>query len=262
MTKKPSALWFADSGTTFRGSEPYFFDRREFGWVGELESAWSTIRDELLENIRSGAALTPYMDKTLASKPDRWRTLGLLFWMRRSKWNCQKFPRTWAALSKVPNLTAASLNLLEPNTTIKPHFGNTNAIMRCHLGLIVPGVAPKCAFRVGEETRSWGEGELMMFCDAHQHTAWNNTSEDRYVLVIDVMRPEFASASASVSSRVLASIKLETLAQRNPLVRRLISSRVGEALLMTVTRALYWFDIWAFGYRPPQADSAVGAASS
>jgi hypothetical protein len=149
------------------------------------------------------------------------------------------FPRTWELLRDIPGITAASLNLLEPNTTIKPHVGNTNAIIRCHLGLRVPAPAPRCAFRVGEETRSWEDGRFLLFCDAHRHTAWNNTEEKRYILVVDVMRPEFAARRAATSARVLAGIYHAVAWQRWPWLRRHFGGRRGQAATLALLRAWY-----------------------
>ncbi len=249
MSTNSAAPWFADQADAFRGEEPFFFDRRRYPWVADLEADWQTIQTELIDKLAEGAHLQPYMDRNLASKPDRWRTLGLMFWMRRSVSECDRFPKTWALLSKVPNITAASFNLLEPGTTIKPHFGNTNAIMRCHLGLVIPASAPKCAFRVGDETRSWKEGELLMFCDAHVHTAWNNTEKDRYILVVDVMRPEFAESAAAVSARVLAAVNLEAMSQRHALLRKLSGNPMGKRLLMGLLGHWYRINILLFGHR-------------
>lgn len=240
MHDSGAQLWFADESREFQGNEPYFFDPSDFPWVRQIERNWTVIRNELLEQLDKGRGqLVPYMNEELMSRPKKWRTLGLMFWTIKSKSNCRLFPRTWEVLKQVPNLTAVSFNLLEGQTTIKPHVGNTNAIVRCHLGLIIPDVLPRCGFRVGEESRGWKEGKLLMFCDAHRHTAWNNTNENRYIMVIDVMRPEFVGQRKLSSARVLASIYHETACQRLGWLRRLSASKRGEALVLSVFRAYY-----------------------
>lgn len=234
---KPSALWFSDSGTAFHGDEPYYFDNATLPWTGLVESQWTVIRDELQAFIAGQRdQLQPYVDGAMVSRPNRWRTWGLMFWTLKSPRHCAPFPRSWAILKDVPGLLAASFNLLEEQTTIKPHFGNTNAIFRCHLGLSIPAPAPQCAFRVGDEVRSWEEGKLLVFCDAHQHTAWNNARQDRYVLVMDVMRPQYAHRKWYVASRVLASIYLE------PAYRKVKALRTwcgGERARSVVFRLLH-----------------------
>ncbi len=57
----------------------------------------------------------------------------------------------------------------------------------CHLPLIVPGNG---ALRLGSQKREWRKGELIAFDDTIEHEAWNNSGEDRLVLLFDVWRPE------------------------------------------------------------------------
>lgn len=242
MNKNDAQLWFADSPAPFGGTEPLFYDTAAFAWVQRIEENWEVIRDELAANIGvDKSLLSPYMDQTMMSRPGHWKTLGLMFWTLRSAENCRRFPKTWELLSTVPDLIAVSLNLLQPNTTIKPHVGNTNAIIRCHLGLVIPAPAPKCGFRVGAETRSWDEGRYLMFCDAHQHTAWNNTDGERYILVMDIMRPEFASQKLSVSARVLAAINFENACRNNATIRRLFHGPRKQRLGFSLFRLFYGF---------------------
>ena len=205
---------FYDGGP-FKGNEPFYFDTGDFPWVKQIESQWTVIRDELMALTKTDeASLTPYANHAMTSRPNRWKTFGFMFWSVKSRHNCKKCPKTWELISRIPNVLAASFNLLEAGTTIKAHNGDTNAIIRCHLGLVIPGPAPQCAFRVGTEIRGWKEGEFLMFCDAHNHTAWNNTGERRYIMVIDIMRPEFAAQTKFICSRVLSAISLEILYQR------------------------------------------------
>jgi aspartyl/asparaginyl beta-hydroxylase (cupin superfamily) len=247
--------WFADAARPFAGDQPFFYDAAAFPWVAHVEAQWTTIRDELLDALaREQAPLEPYMDASLTSRPDQWKTLGLMFWTLRSRANCRRFPRTWAALRDVPGLCAVSLNLLEGGTTIKPHMGNTDAIIRCHLGLVVPEPAPRCAFRVGSETRSWDEGRLLMFCDAHPHTAWNNSDRRRYILVLDVMRPEYAARRQATSARVLAAIHFETACQRHGWLRRLCAGPRRQAAGFALYRAWYRWVVARHAFASALAD--------
>jgi aspartyl/asparaginyl beta-hydroxylase (cupin superfamily) len=89
-----------------------------------------------------------------------------------------------------PNVTTDALSIRDPETTIKPHIGDTNAIARCHLGLMVPASLPECGIRVAGQERVWEQGRVLIFCDAHPHTAWNHTTERRVILFVDEVRPE------------------------------------------------------------------------
>ena len=56
-----------------------------------------------------------------------------------------------------------------------------------HLALDVP---PGCGFRVGNAVREWVEGRAFAFDDTIEHEAWNDSDEDRVVLIFDIWRPE------------------------------------------------------------------------
>ena len=45
-------------------------------------------------------------------------------------------------------------------------------------------------FRVGNEVREWEEGKLLVFDDTIEHEAWNDSGEDRVILIFDIWRPE------------------------------------------------------------------------
>lgn len=55
-----------------------------------------------------------------------------------------------------------------------------------HLGLIVPS---DCCLRVGDAVKSWKEGKCLIFDDTVEHEAWNNSKEDRIILLLDFARP-------------------------------------------------------------------------
>lgn len=86
--------------------------------------------------------------------------LGLKFWGLNHRENQAHFPKTMAILRAVPGLSLVAFSQLDPRSSIKPHNGDTNANIRCHLGLVVPGPLPELGFRVGTETRSWEEGKV------------------------------------------------------------------------------------------------------
>jgi Aspartyl/Asparaginyl beta-hydroxylase len=60
---------------------------------------------------------------------------------------------------------------------------------------------------VGNESRPWREGELMLFDDSMEHEAWNNSGELRAVLLFDVWRPELSQMERGLVSTMLASIR-------------------------------------------------------
>jgi ornithine lipid ester-linked acyl 2-hydroxylase len=199
----PPKTWFVASGEPYDGQDPCFFDPQDFPWAAGLEAEWLTIRDELETLLKErGDSLTPYFHPDLVSSAGVWKTFPLFFWGLKFKDKCAQCPKTTQFLESIPNMIGASFSMLEPESTIKPHNGDTNAIARCHLGLLIPSKLPECGMGVGDESQSWEEGKLMMFCDAHKHTAWNHSQYRRFVLILDVIRPEFAAQKNWVCFRV------------------------------------------------------------
>jgi aspartyl/asparaginyl beta-hydroxylase (cupin superfamily) len=102
-------------------------------------------------------------------------------------------PQTWAAVQQAPLPTIPSwgptvmFSLLKAGARIRAHTGMFNTRLVCHLPLIVP---PNCRFRVGNEVREWEAGRLLIFDDTIEHEAWNDSDEDRVILIFDIWRPE------------------------------------------------------------------------
>jgi len=244
--------WFSDSDIPFEENDPCYFEREQynFPWMQELESQWLIVRDELNKLLREDeSAITPYPKQSMVTRPGKWRTIAFMFWSFKFQENIALCPRTWELVKDIPGLTAVSFNMLEEHTSIKPHRGDTNVIARCHMGVDIPARAPRCGFRVGNETRSWEEGRFLMFNDAHEHTAWNNTNFKRYILVIDVMRPEFALMKDATCSRVLGTIKQEVLCEDNPWVGRIFNNKLGKFVLFNYFRMLVRIMIFARNIR-------------
>ena len=93
-------------------------------------------------------------------------------------------------------------SLLRPRARIAPHTGVQNTRLVCHLPLIVP---PGCGFRVGNEIRQWEEGKLLIFDDTIEHEAWNDSGEDRMVLIFDIWRPELSARERQEVSALFAA---------------------------------------------------------
>ena len=104
---------------------------------------------------------------------------------------CSRFPVLAKAMAAIPEATtqgpgAVCLSWLYPGTHVKPHCGRSNAYLRVHLGLRVPGLA---RMRVGSQTVTWQEGGCLVFDDSFEHEVWNDGDEPRVVLLFDVWHP-------------------------------------------------------------------------
>jgi aspartate beta-hydroxylase len=196
-----------------------FWDREEFPWLETFEARTADIQAELHAVLATPATrLTPYIDYPDHAPLDQWETLNhsdrwsafhLLEFGRRVEVNCQRCPDTLAALAGIPQphnvnrSPSAMFSVLEPRTHIPPHTGISNTRLVVHLPLIVP---PDCRFRVGNEVRSWREGQAWVFDDTIQHEAWNDSGERRVILLCDVWNPRIPEAERDLISQVMATM--------------------------------------------------------
>jgi aspartyl/asparaginyl beta-hydroxylase (cupin superfamily) len=181
-----------------------YFDPADFAWAPAIEAATDAIRAEIAPILAAGAGgFRPYIqadpnrprldDNQLADSKD-WSALFVVENGRESPDVIARCPATWAALQGAPmpriaNSPTAMFSLLRPGARITPHTGTHNTRLVCHLPLIVP---PNCRFRVGNEVRDWEEGKLLIFDDTIEHEAWNDSNEDRILLIFDIWRPELS----------------------------------------------------------------------
>ncbi len=197
-----------------------FYEAEDFDWTAELMAATGIIRQELLSVMNDPGNFAPYLqgdsnhlgqyDQGLLNNRD-WGALYLWEHGQLLAQSQQRFPATLEALSRVPmpvipaQAPMALFSRLAPRTRIPPHNGVLNTRLICHLPLIVP---ENCgALRVGNEERSWKEGKLLMFDDSIQHEAWNDSDEERVVLLFEVWRPELDEEERRLVSWLLAAVK-------------------------------------------------------
>ena len=195
-----------------------FFEREEFDWAPQLEAATPAIREELVALVEEGADFRPYVEDN-PDRPQRdfhglndnrdWSALYLWRDSETVEANAKRCPKTMAALEQVPltrigsRTPAVLFSRLEPGAHIPPHTGMLNCRLICHLPLIVPG---GCWLRVGNETREWEEGKLLIFDDSIEHEAKNPTGELRIILLFDVWRPELGEAERAGISGIFDAI--------------------------------------------------------
>lgn len=107
-------------------------------------------------------------------------------------------PRTMEALRNVPMAAGLPegnicLSILRPNTEIRAHCGPTNIRLRAHLGLEIP---PGCGIRIAGKQYAWQEGQWLVFDDSFEHEAWNRSSQERVVLILDLWHPDLSTPAA------------------------------------------------------------------
>jgi len=193
---------------------PPITPRERLPWAEAVEAGTADVRDEYLEALSAGAAMTPYVDAS--TRGPVWQALrGNLDWSSLHLFKlgqelplAQAFPKTLAALAAadVVRLEGRPVELffsrLKPGAHIPPHHGIANNRITVHLPLIVPG---DCEIRVGSERHAWREGELFAFDDSFEHEAWNRAGSDRVVLIFEAHHPDLgASERAAIEYAIEA----------------------------------------------------------
>lgn len=146
--------------------------------ISLLETNWEAIREECL----AVTDLTQWPERGIYE--GQWDVYGL--WDLQGnliEGHAKECPRTTEILQKIPRLRTAGFSILRAGAIIKPHLGYTDAVLRCHLGLVVP--EGDCALKVEDTVYRWEEGKAFVFDDTLLHSAWNRTNHDRYVLLLD-----------------------------------------------------------------------------
>ena len=196
-----------------------YYDPADFDWSAKVEAQTATVRAELVEVLKQGTDnFRPYIqasdgdvrldaNKALVENRD-WSAVFLCENGRPDEALIERCPRTWEAvnqapLAKIPGFgPTVMFSLLKAGARIEPHTGMFNTRLVCHLPLIVPS---KCTFRVGNDVREWKEGKLFVFDDTIEHEAWNDSSEDRVVLIFDIWRPELSEQERRELTALLSS---------------------------------------------------------
>lgn len=154
--------------------------------------------------LPSFAQISP--DQRRIAPDPGWKTFFFRAFGHRDEAALAACPATARLLERVPGLETAFYSVLPPHAHVPAHCGVTKGLVRAHLALVVPGEAGACRIRIGGELRGWTPGELLLFDDTVNHEVWNDTDEDRVVLLFDFRRP-MSWAGAAVATLLIAGIR-------------------------------------------------------
>lgn len=179
---------------------------KNYPFLHPFTKQWGAIRAEI------GALEQAMFDRHKHSLDGGWKIILLQMLGEVDQDRKARCPITFSLLDQVPNLTFAAVSKLSARSRIHPHkewikeddkmlYSNGN-LFRAHLGIEVPADEQACAMRVGTETQSWKPGRFLVFDDSIEHEVWNDTDEDRIVLVFDFLK---------VGGKILESDQLQSL---------------------------------------------------
>jgi aspartate beta-hydroxylase len=166
-------------------------DRYRFPWVAALEGAFPLIQEEFARLLQADSGFSRvHRGQTSTGE---WAASYLWVFGQEVAETCRQCPETARVLRAIPGVAQFGTTLfsaLAPHTYIAPHYGYTNAKLRCQLPLRVPG---ECRLKVGEHEIEQQEGRCIVFDDSFLHAAWNDSDEPRFVLVFDFFHPDLTS---------------------------------------------------------------------
>ncbi len=173
------------------GDRP-FFSCDDHAWIERLEDNWRVIREELQRVMQHQDELPNFQDisqdQVSITTDELWKTYFFYGYGYKAEENCRLCPRTTALIESVPSMLTAFFSILAPGKHIPPHRGPYKGLLRYHLGLLVPEQKHNCRIRVGDQFRHWEQGKSLLFDDTFEHEVWNDTSDTRVVLFMDVVR--------------------------------------------------------------------------
>ncbi|HEY1836838.1 MAG: aspartyl/asparaginyl beta-hydroxylase domain-containing protein [Rhizomicrobium sp.] len=176
-----------------RTGEHEIFPNELFSWIPYLESHAATIRAEAESLLRDRMSVPSVReispDHAKIAVDDKWRSFFLWGYGVRIDANCARCPQTARILENIPDLLTAFYSVMLAGAHVPRHTGPTKAILTAHLGLIVPLRRERCHMDVAGHDMVWDEGKIFVFDDMFPHEVWNDTDEDRVILLLHVKRP-------------------------------------------------------------------------
>lgn len=197
----------------------------DLAWAKSLTKSFEQIREEFVSvmsapdklsegnNVWAGALSTD-----AESYGEGWKTLVLL---NRGQWdenNAKLFPSTSRAIHRSGAPVAeAFFASMKPQTSIKPHSDFTNFVLTSHLPLVIPENGDnKCRLSVGDETREWLEGKIILFDTSIYHDAINDSEEMRYILMLRVWHPDLTKEEIEALQFIYDCLEIPELISDDP----------------------------------------------
>ncbi len=200
------AVWYAYYSRKYKGGNPPYYDLNGIAWYDKLRADLPDIREKLLAFLeKDGVAVQAYFHKSRVEGTG-WDVLPFVYWNARNERMIDKGNEVFAYFKDIPGMVSLSVNVLQPETRIKGHVGDTDAHYRVHIPIIIPAGLPDCGIAVSGINRPWVENDMVVFCDALYHEAWNMTDKQRIVMVMDVIKDEFLPQAAEISANILSSV--------------------------------------------------------
>ncbi|WP_128891696.1 aspartyl/asparaginyl beta-hydroxylase domain-containing protein [Erythrobacter sp. HKB08] len=160
--------------------------------LAEVAPHWREIRAEIEPLIRERAQIPPFGKispdhRRIASTP-AWKSFFFQGYGYHAAENEARCPRTSELVASIPGVIVAFLSIMEPGTHVPLHRGLTKSWLNCHLPIMLPTTPGRCEIAIDGQIHRWREGEWLVFDETYRHEVWNETSEPRVLLMLQVQR--------------------------------------------------------------------------
>ncbi|MBX2904047.1 MAG: aspartyl/asparaginyl beta-hydroxylase domain-containing protein [Chitinophagales bacterium] len=205
----------------YKGGSPAFYENSEYPLTHILEEHADMIVNEVISFYTNNGSKTKNNFVPYNLDTSGWQTLVLYSGGVINKENLQYLPKTWELLKDYPGLSLLMVSVLKPGTRLSAHFGDTDAIVRNHLGVLIPEPYPAIGLRIKNEERGWEVGKVLSFCVVNRHYAWNYTNKARIILMVDFVKPEFIHRKQEIEGKILAAEAMKLFATKIPITKKL-----------------------------------------
>ncbi len=181
-----------------REKRPVFYDVDKTNpGLKKIDENWHIIREELMAILPKQSEIPRYDEvdpsqeqliKDSGTISDGvWRTL-FIHLHKANLPTREKFPKTIELIESIPNCIQAWFSIMEGGQNIAPHRTRSYGYLRYHTGLIIPKEKPP-KIRIKDQYHQWEEGKSILFDNSWEHQVYNESKEDRIILITDILRP-------------------------------------------------------------------------
>ena len=133
-----------------------------------------------------------------------WRLFPIIYNKNVVSYNSKYIPKTLSFLMQYSDrILTAAFSKLDSGNKIRLHKDSNDSFYRIHIPLIIPSNNDNkkgeflteseieenlAVLRLDDDYRIWKSDKFFIIDDTHMHSAWNNTQEDRIVLLIDFLK--------------------------------------------------------------------------
>ncbi len=157
-----------------------------------FEENFDVIAKEL-KNVEKLNAIPAYEDldkfQVDPDKPEtKWKVFVLNMMGEFDEAALRLCPEICKMVKDIPDVFQAMFSVLEPGRSIPAHKGPYMGYLRYHIGVKIPKENPP-QIRIEDTYYTWKTGEGVIFDDSWDHEVINKATEERVVLIVDILRP-------------------------------------------------------------------------